>query len=201
MMNGQYFADIILKREELVQHCRDAAYVLARSKSAKSDNPSRDDNWLIDIFQRTRNGGGNDELATRAMNLAASYVDAKLSELCQDFYQGDGECCCCQQVSKPIHFAGRVEQTDMLMTDELRFHEAYQFRIWFPEGTLRSKIRLIKNLAHEFVVYSTLANWAMLSNVDDVEKLFSIVTALEEKLRDAIDRLDEVVTRPMWPIW
>lgn len=171
---SRHIVTFTLRREELLLDVKNIAYVMGSSATQK-DAPTADDNWLLDIAQVIAEGGDNNELATRAMNLAWAECDYKLSAWGMD--------------------VGPYESHD----DTYIEHDVYTTTLSVPGTMKKAAVKLLIELLHNFVVYKVLCCWCHIIGREEAAKLKDAVENLEAEIRSVIANEGSVKYRPMFP--
>lgn len=164
-----------LRREEIILDMQNIAYVIARANTASTEGPSSPDiAWLMDVAQKLENGGDNNEIATRCINLSWAEAQYKLSAWSKR--------------------AWHYEALDNQYTE----HDIYKVELHVPNTMSKAAVTLMSELLHNFVVYKSLCCWADIIGAD-TKMLTDKVTEFSDKLWSVITNEGAVKIRPMAP--
>lgn len=168
---------MIFEKSEIVFDIKQRAYAAAKSATQKSDEPDKDDNWLIDIANKedlTR------EPAGRFISLA--FMEAYTA---------------CSPLSPET-----VGDADYVESD--RYTEVSRYIMYLQVGDKvpMHRVRYLHDLIHEFIVYKTLFQWAELVSREHMEVFGTRASVVESDIKTEISGLKgDGGERPYFPQW
>lgn len=169
---------LTFKRKEIEFEVREAAYIIARARAAKSEAPEHDDNWLMDVFQASGEGQGGDEIPTRVMNLA--------------FRE-------CEHMLK--NWTGVPVADESTLDDTFGAPMEYNMYMLVEDDTVKTTIQLLKNLIHAFICKDILYEWCLLVAPDLAQLLAPQVEELKKKIKDCLTSSSGERDLFPYPLW
>lgn len=166
---------MVFEKSELVFDIKNRAYVTAKSATQKSEEPDRDDNWLIDIANKedlTR------EPAGRFITLAFMDAYAMCNALVPE---GEGG-------------------ANYLESNRYTEISKYIMNLQVRDDAKMYMVRYLQDLIHEYIVYRTLWLWAELVSREHAAVFAARAETIEEQIKTAMTPLKgDGGDRPLFP--